>query len=403
MNFIRFTDLCTSGQVAGKRVFIRADLNVPQDAHGNITEDTRIRASMACIQLALDSGAAVMVTSHLGRPTEGHFKPADSLAPVAKRLGQLMTRDVPLISNWVDGIVNNDGTAVQPGELVMLENCRLNVGEKKNNEVLARKMAALCDVFVHDAFGTAHRAEASTYGIAQFATVACAGPLLAAEMDAISKALTNPRRPLVAIVAGSKVSTKLTILKALANNVDQLIVGGGIANTFMLAAGLNIGKSLAERDLLGEATAVIAAMKDRGAAVPIPVDVVTAKTFSADAPATIKAASDVADDDLILDIGPKTTAILAAQLMSAGTIVWNGPVGVFEFEAFSHGTEGIAHAIAASSAFSIAGGGDTVAAIAKYGIEKQIDYISTGGGAFLEVLEGKTLPAFEILQARAAA
>ena len=403
MNFIRFTDLCTSGQVAGKRVFIRADLNVPQDAHGDITEDTRIRASMACIQLALDSGAAVMVTSHLGRPTEGHFKPADSLAPVAKRLGQLMTRDVPLISNWVDGIVNNDGTAVQPGELVMLENCRLNVGEKKNNEVLARKMAALCDVFVHDAFGTAHRAEASTYGIAQFATVACAGPLLAAEMDAISKALTNPRRPLVAIVAGSKVSTKLTILKALANNVDQLIVGGGIANTFMLAAGLNIGKSLAERDLLGEATAVIAAMKDRGAAVPIPVDVVTAKTFSADAPATIKAASDVADDDLILDIGPKTTAILAAQLMSAGTIVWNGPVGVFEFEAFSHGTEGIAHAIAASSAFSIAGGGDTVAAIAKYGIEKQIDYISTGGGAFLEVLEGKTLPAFEILEARAAA
>ena len=353
MNFIRFTDLCASGQVAGKRVFIRADLNVPQDAHGNITEDTRIRASIACIQLALDSGAAVMVTSHLGRPTEGHFKPADSLAPVAKRLGQLMTRDVPLISNWVDGIVNNDGTAVQPGELVMLENCRLNVGEKKNNEVLARKMAALCDVFVHDAFGTAHRAEASTYGIAQFATVACAGPLLAAEMDAISKALTNPRRPLVAIVAGSKVSTKLTILKALANNVDQLIVGGGIANTFMLAAGLNIGKSLAERDLLGEATAVIAAMKDRGAAVPIPVDVVTAKTFSADAPATIKAASDVADDDLILDIGPKTTAILAAQLMSAGTIVWNGPVGVFEFEAFSHGTEGIAHAIAASSAFSI--------------------------------------------------
>ena len=403
MNFIRFTDLCTSGQVAGKRVFIRADLNVPQDAHGDITEDTRIRASMACIQLALDSGAAVMVTSHLGRPTEGHFKPADSLAPVAKRLGQFMGRDVPLISNWVDGIVNNDGTAVQPGELVMLENCRLNVGEKKNNEVLARKMAALCDVFVHDAFGTAHRAEASTYGIAQFATVACAGPLLAAEMDAISKALTNPRRPLVAIVAGSKVSTKLTILKALANNVDQLIVGGGIANTFMLAAGLNIGKSLAERDLLGEATAVIAAMKDRGAAVPIPVDVVTAKTFSADAPATIKAASDVADDDLILDIGPKTTAILAAQLMSAGTIVWNGPVGVFEFEAFSHGTEGIAHAIAASSAFSIAGGGDTVAAIAKYGIEKQIDYISTGGGAFLEVLEGKTLPAFEILEARAAA
>ena len=396
MNFIRFTDLCAQGQIKGRRVFIRADLNVPQDASGNITEDTRIRASMGCIQLALDSGAAVMVTSHLGRPTEGQFKPADSLAPVAKRLGELMGREVPVIVDWLDGVT------VKPGELVMLENCRVNVGEKKNDEALARKMAALCDVFVHDAFGTAHRAEASTYGIAQYAKVACAGPLLAAEMDAISKALTNPRRPLVAIVAGSKVSTKLTILKALAANVDQLIVGGGIANTFMLAAGLNIGKSLAEKDLLHEAVAVIEAMKARGAAVPIPVDVVTAKTFAADAPATIKAATDVEDDDLILDIGPKTTAILAAQLMAAGTIVWNGPVGVFEFEAFSHGTEGIAKAIAASSAFSIAGGGDTVAAIAKYGIESQVDYISTGGGAFLEVLEGKTLPAFEILQKRAA-
>ena len=396
MNFIRFTDLCAQGQIKGWRVFIRADLNVPQDASGNITEDTRIRASMGCIQLALDSGAAVMVTSHLGRPTEGQFKPADSLAPVAKRLGELMGREVPVIVDWLDGVT------VKPGELVMLENCRVNVGEKKNDEVLARKMAALCDVFVHDAFGTAHRAEASTYGIAQYAKVACAGPLLAAEMDAISKALTNPRRPLVAIVAGSKVSTKLTILKALAANVDQLIVGGGIANTFMLAAGLNIGKSLAEKDLLHEAVAVIEAMKARGAAVPIPVDVVTAKTFAADAPATIKAATDVEDDELILDIGPKTTAILAAQLMAAGTIVWNGPVGVFEFEAFSQGTEGIAKAIAASSAFSIAGGGDTVAAIARYGIESQVDYISTGGGAFLEVLEGKTLPAFEILQKRAA-
>ena len=396
MNFIRFTDLCAQGQIKGRRVFIRADLNVPQDASGNITEDTRIRASMGCIQLALDSGAAVMVTSHLGRPTEGQFKPADSLAPVAKRLGELMGREVPVIVDWLDGVT------VKPGELVMLENCRVNVGEKKNDEVLARKMAALCDVFVHDAFGTAHRAEASTYGIAQYAKVACAGPLLAAEMDAISKALTNPRRPLVAIVAGSKVSTKLTILKALAANVDQLIVGGGIANTFMLAAGLNIGKSLAEKDLLHEAVAVIEAMKARGAAVPIPVDVVTAKTFAADAPATIKAATDVEDDELILDIGPRTTAILAAQLMAAGTIVWNGPVGVFEFEAFSQGTEGIAKAIAASSAFSIAGGGDTVAAIAKYGIESQVDYISTGGGAFLEVLEGKTLPAFEILQKRAA-
>ena len=396
MNFIRFTELCTQGQINGQRVFIRADLNVPQDASGNITEDTRIRASMGCIQLALDSGAAVMVTSHLGRPTEGQFKPADSLAPVARRLGELLGRAVPLLADWVDGV------SVKPGELVMLENCRVNVGEKKNDETLSRKMAALCDVFVHDAFGTAHRAEASTYGIAQYAKVACAGPLLAFEADAISKALTNPRRPLVAIVAGSKVSTKLTILKALAANVDQLIVGGGIANTFMLAAGLNIGKSLAERDLLAEATAVITAMKARGAAVPIPVDVVTAKTFAADAPATIKAATDVEDDDLILDIGPRTTAILAEQLMAAGTIVWNGPVGVFEFEAFSHGTEGVAKAIALSAAFSIAGGGDTLAAIAKYGIESQVDYISTGGGAFLEMLEGKTLPAFEILQKRAA-
>ena len=396
MNFIRFSDLCANGQVTGKRVFIRADLNVPQDEQGNITEDTRIRASLPCIQMALDAGAAVMVTSHLGRPVEGQFKADDSLAPVARRLAELMQRGVPLRSNWVDGV------DVKIGEVVLLENCRINKGEKKNDEALARKLAGLCDIFVHDAFGTAHRAEASTYGIAQYAKVACAGPLLAAEMDAISIALTAPRRPLVAIVAGSKVSTKLTILKALASNVDQLIVGGGIANTFMLAAGLNIGKSLAERELLGEAVAVIEAMQARGAAVPIPVDVVTAKTFAADAVATTKASTDVADDDLILDIGPKTTAQLAAQLMAAGTIVWNGPVGVFEFEAFSHGTEGIARAIAASSAFSIAGGGDTVAAIAKYGIEKQVDYISTGGGAFLEVLEGKTLPAFEILQKRAA-
>ncbi|MDB5964246.1 MAG: phosphoglycerate kinase [Polaromonas sp.] len=396
MNFIRFSDLCASGQVAGKRVFIRADLNVPQDSQGHITEDTRIRASIPCIQMALDAGAAVMVTSHLGRPVEGEFKPADSLAPVARRLSELMKREVPLQSNWTDGV------EVAPGTVVLLENCRLNKGEKKNDAALARKLAALCDVFVHDAFGTAHRAEASTYGIAQYARVACAGPLLAAEMDAISKALTDPRRSLVAIVAGSKVSTKLTILKSLAANVDQLIVGGGIANTFMLAAGLKIGKSLAEADLLAEARAVIEAMKARGAAVPIPVDVVTAKRFSADAPATVKAATEVADDDLILDIGPETTAALAKQLMAAGTIVWNGPVGVFEFDAFSKGTEGIARAIAQSSAFSIAGGGDTLAAIAKYGIEKQVDYISTGGGAFLEVLEGKTLPAFEILQQRAA-
>ena len=396
MNVIRFSDLCANGSAKGQRVFIRADLNVPQDAAGQITEDTRIRASIPCIQMALDAGAAVMVTSHLGRPTEGAFKPADSLAPVAQRLGELMGRKVPVLADWVGGV------QVQPGELVMLENCRVNPGEKKNNEALARQMAALCDIFVHDAFGTAHRAEASTYGIAQFAKVACAGPLLAVEMDAISKALASPKRPLVAIVAGSKVSTKLTILKSLAHNVDQLIVGGGIANTFMLAAGLKIGKSLAEPDLLAEAKAVIEIMKARGADVPIPTDVVCAKTFAADAVATVKRATEVADDDLILDIGPETAAALAAQLKKAGTIVWNGPVGVFEFAAFENGTRVIAQAIAESSAFSIAGGGDTLAAIAKYGIEQQVGYISTGGGAFLEVLEGKTLPAFDILTRRAA-
>ena len=396
LSVIRLADLIAKGQLKGKRVFIRADLNVPQDDAGHITEDTRIRASIPCIQMALDAGAAVMVTSHLGRPTEGAFKPADSLAPVAKRMGELMGRDIPVVSNWVDGV------NVAAGQLVMLENCRVNVGEKKNSPELAKKMAALCDIFVHDAFGTAHRAEASTYGIAQFAPIACAGPLLAAEMDAISKALTAPKRPLVAIVAGSKVSTKLTILESLAKNVDQLIVGGGIANTFMLAAGLKIGKSLAEPDLLDQAKSVIAAMKARGAEVPIPTDVVTAKTFSADAVATVKAATDVADDDLILDIGPETAKRLAAQLLQAGTIVWNGPVGVFEFAAFENGTKVIAQAIADSSAFSIAGGGDTLAAIAKYGIEDKMGYISTGGGAFLEVLEGKTLPAFEILSKRAA-
>ena len=396
MNVIRFSDLCAAGRVKGQRVFIRADLNVPQDDAGHITEDTRIRASVPCIQMALDAGAAVMVTSHLGRPTEGDFQAADSLAPVAKRLGELLGREVPVLSNWVDGV------SVEPGQLVMLENCRVNKGEKKNAPELAHKLAALCDIFVHDAFGTAHRAEGTTYGIAQFAPIACAGPLLAAEIDAISKALANPKRPLAAIVAGSKVSTKLTILKSLANNVDQLIVGGGIANTFMLAAGLNIGKSLAEPDLLDQARAVIEIMKARGAEVPIPTDVVTAKTFAADAVATVKKATEVADDDLILDIGPETAAKLAAQLKVACTIVWNGPVGVFEFAAFENGTKVIAQAIAESSAFSIAGGGDTLAAIAKYGIEKQMGYISTGGGAFLEVLEGKTLPAFEILMKRAA-
>ena len=395
MHILRFSDLCANGQARGQRVFIRADLNVPQDDAGRITEDTRIRASVPCIQMALDAGAAVMVTSHLGRPTEGAFKPEDSLAPVAQRLSELLGRDVPLVADWVDGV------SVQPGHVVLLENCRVNPGEKKNKPELAQKMAALCDIYVNDAFGTAHRAEGTTYGIAEYAKTACAGPLLAAEIDAITKALANPERPLLAIVAGSKVSTKLTILQSLAKNVDGLIVGGGIANTFMLAAGLSIGKSLAEVDLLNEAKAVIAAMAARGAQVPIPTDVVVAKTFAFDAPATVKKATEVADDDMILDIGPETAAKLAAQLKAAGTIVWNGPVGVFEFDQFAGGTKAIAEAIAQSSAFSIAGGGDTLAAIAKYGITQQVGYISTGGGAFLEVLEGKQLPAFEILQQRA--
>ncbi|PTT83150.1 phosphoglycerate kinase, partial [Pelomonas sp. HMWF004] len=384
MNVIRFSDLIAAGKVAGQRVFIRADLNVPQDDAGNITEDTRIRASLPAIKMALDAGAAVMVTSHLGRPTEGEFKPADSLAPVAARMAELLGRPVPLKSDWVDSV------GVAPGELVLLENCRLNKGEKKCSEELSRKLAALCDIFVNDAFGTAHRAEATTYGIAKYARTACAGPLLAAEIDAITKALANPRRPLVAIVAGSKVSTKLTILKSLSAKVDGLIVGGGIANTFMLAAGMKIGKSLAEPDLVDQARAVMADMAARGAEVPIPEDVVTAKAFAAGAIASVKAAKDVADDDLILDIGPKTAAKLAEKLKAAGTIVWNGPVGVFEFPAFAQGTETIARAVAESLAFSIAGGGDTLAAIAKYGIEKDVSYISTGGGAFLEVLEGKT-------------
>ena len=395
MKILRLDELVAQGKLAGQRVFIRADLNVPQDDAGRITEDTRIRASVPCIQMALAAGAAVMVTSHLGRPTEGQFNPEDSLAPVAQRLGELLGREVRLVSNWVDGV------QVEPGQVVLLENCRINPGEKKNSEALARKMAALCDIFVNDAFGTAHRAEGTTHGIARFAPVACAGPLLSAEVDAITKALSAPKRPLLAIVAGSKVSTKLTILQSLAAKVDGLIVGGGIANTFMLAAGLKIGKSLAEPDLLDAAKAVIAAMAERGAAVPIPVDVVCAKRFAADAPATVKDANAVDDDDLILDIGPKTAAILAAQLKAAGTIVWNGPGGVFEFDAFSHGTEVIARAIAASPAFSIAGGGDTLAAIAKYGVAGNVGYISTGGGAFLEMLEGKTLPALDILAQRA--
>ena len=396
MNVIRFSDLCAQGAVRGQRVFIRADLNVPQDSSGAITEDTRIRASLPAIRMALDAGAALMVTSHLGRPTEGQLTPADSLAPVARRLSELLGRDVPLLQDWVGGV------SVQPGQLVLLENCRVNKGEKKCDDALSRKLAALCDIYVNDAFGTAHRAEATTYGMAQYAPIACAGPLLAAEIDALHQALAAPRRPLVAIVAGSKVSTKLTILQALASKVDRLIVGGGIANTFMLAAGLPIGQSLAEPGLVAEARAVMAAMAARGAEVPIPTDVVTATEFKADAVATVKPASAVADGEMILDIGPDTAERLATQLKAAGTIVWNGPVGVFEMAPFESGTRAIAQAIAASPAFSIAGGGDTLAAIAKYGIEKDVGYISTGGGAFLEVLEGKQLPAFEILEKRAA-
>jgi phosphoglycerate kinase len=390
MTVLRMTDL----DLRGKRVFIRADLNVPQDEAGNITDDTRIRASVPAIRHALSAGAAVMVTSHLGRPTEGEFRPEDSLAPVAKRLSELLGMPVLLETNWVEGV------DVKPGQVVLLENCRVNKGEKKNDETLARKMAALCDVYVNDAFGTAHRAEATTHGIARFAPVACAGPLMAAELEALGKALTAPKRPLVAIVAGSKVSTKLSILGELAKKVDHLIVGGGIANTFMLAAGLPVGKSLVEADLVDEAKRIIEALKAKGGVVPIPVDVVCAKEFSAQAKATLKDAGEVAADDLILDIGPKTASKLANALHRAGTIVWNGPVGVFEFDEFGEGTKTIAHAIAASPAFSIAGGGDTVAAIAKYGIGKKIGYISTGGGAFLEFLEGKKLPAVDILEQR---
>ena len=392
MKLLRLTEL----PLAGKRVFIRADLNVPQDAAGNITEDTRIRASVPGIELALKAGAAVMVTSHLGRPTEGEVKPEDTLAPIAKRLTELLGRTVPLISNWVDG-----GFTVRPGDVVLLENCRCNKGEKKNSDELAKRMAALCDIYANDAFGTAHRAEATTHGIAKFAPVACAGPLMAAEIDALTRALGNPARPLVAIVAGSKVSTKLTILKSLADKVDQLIVGGGIANTFLLANGLAIGKSLAEPDLLPEAKAVIELMKGRGADVPLPTDVVVAKEFSDKAVARTVTADAVAADDLILDIGPETANRLAGLLKQAGTIVWNGPVGVFEITQFAGGTEVLAKAIADSPAYSLAGGGDTLAAIAKFGVTDRISYISTGGGAFLEFLEGKKLPAIDILEQRA--
>ncbi len=391
MKIIKLADL----DLAGERVFIRSDLNVPMDDGRDITDDTRIRASVAAYQLALDKGAAVMATSHLGRPTEGQFSEADSLAPVARRLGELMGRAVPLKRDWADGV------DVKPGELVLLENCRFNQGEKKNDETLARRYAALCDVFANDAFGTAHRAEASTHGVARFAKVACAGPLLAAEIDALEHALARPKRPLVAIVAGSKVSSKLTILKSLSAKVDRLIVGGGIANTFMLAAGLPIGRSLCEPDLAPEAKEIMVMMEARGAAVPVPTDVVCGKAFDAGTPAHARAARDVEDDDLILDIGPETSALYAQILREAGTIVWNGPVGVFEFDAFANGTRAVAEAVASSEAFSIAGGGDTLAAIAKFGVTEKISYISTGGGAFLEFLEGRTLPAVQILEQRA--
>jgi phosphoglycerate kinase len=385
MKFKRMSDL----DLRGKRVLIRADLNVPLDDSGKVSDDTRIRASVPGIRAALDAGAAVMVTSHLGRPKEGELRPEDSLAPVAKRLGELLNRDVPVLKDWVNGV------SVRPGELVVLENCRVNKGEKKDDEALARKIAALCDVYVNDAFGTAHRAEATTHGVARFAPAACAGPLMAGELDALGKALAHPARPMVAIVAGSKVSTKLTVLAELAKKVDQLVVGGGIANTFLLASGVRIGKSLAEPDLVAEAKKIMAATE-----VPLPVDVVVAKSLD-DPNAVTKPANAVADDEMILDIGPKSAQALAAVLGAAGTIVWNGPVGVFEREPFAGGTRAVAKAIAESKAFSLAGGGDTVAAINKFGIADRIGYISTAGGAFLEFLEGKTLPAVAALEARA--
>ena len=393
MRFKRMADL----ELRGKRVFIRADLNVPQDDAGAITDDTRIRASVPGIRLALDKGAAVMVTSHLGRPKEGELRPGDSLAPVAQRLGELLGRIVLLRRDWVDGV------QVNPGEVVLLENCRVNIGEKKDDEALARKIAALCDVYVNDAFGTAHRAEATTHGAAKFAKVACAGPLMASELDALGKALANPARPLVAIVAGSKVSTKLTVLAELAKKVDRLIVGGGIANTFLAAAGKPIGKSLHEPDLIETARRLMQAAAQRGSEIPLPSDVVCAKTFSADAAASVKTVDTVEADDLILDVGPDTARRYASLLQAAGTIVWNGPLGVFEYDAFAQGSKTLAEAIAGSKAFSIAGGGETVAAIAKFGVTDRISYISTAGGAFLEYLEGRTLPAIAILEERARA
>ncbi len=392
MSIVRMTDL----DLAGKRVLIRQDLNVPIDENGRITSEQRITASLPTLKRALAQGAAVMVTSHLGRPKEGTWSQADSLVPVAARLSELLGVDVPLVRDWVDGV------EVAPGSLVLLENCRMNVGEGKDDEALSKKYAALCDVFVMDAFGTAHRAQASTHGVIRFAPVAAGGPLLMAELDALDKALANPARPLLAIVAGSKVSTKLELLSSLVGKVDQLIVGGGIANTFIAAEGHGVGKSLVENDLLETARGIDAAAKARGAEIPLPVDVVVAPAFAADAPATVKAVDAVGADDMILDIGPQTAAHYAALIARAGTVVWNGPVGVFEFDAFGKGTEALARAIAASDAFSIAGGGDTLAAVDKYGIADKVSYISTGGGAFLEFLEGKTLPAVAALEARGA-
>ncbi|MCU0764435.1 MAG: phosphoglycerate kinase [Burkholderiaceae bacterium] len=400
MKVLLLSDLAAARALAGKRVFIRSDLNVPQDDAGNVTEDTRIRASVPAIRMAREAGAAVMVTSHLGRPTEGEFRPEDSLAPVARRLAELLGGDVPLRADWVDGV------DVAPGQVVLLENCRLNKGEKDNSDELARKMARLCDVYVNDAFGTAHRAEATTHGIARHAPIACAGPLLAAEIDALGRALLEPKRPLLAIVAGAKVSTKLTILNNLAQKVDLLVVGGGIANTFLLAEGMKIGKSLAEPDLVTECRKVLQTLAAKGGTLPLPKDVVVAREFKADAPATVRRGDDVRDDEMILDIGPQTALELARVINAAGTIIWNGPIGVFEFDAFANGTHQMALAIAeatARGAFSIAGGGDTLAAIAKYRIGERVSYISTGGGAFLEFLEGKTLPAIEVLQQRAGA
>lgn len=391
MHVLKLTEL----DLAGKRVFIRADLNVPQNPDGSIVDDTRIRATVPGIRIALNAGAAVMVTSHLGRPTEGECRPEDSLAPVAKHLSELLGCPVPLRTGWTEGV------EVAPGEVVLLENCRCNKGEKKDDDALARKLAALCDIYANDAFGTAHRAEATTHAMAKYAPVACAGPLMAAEIEALTRAFLNPTRPLVAIVAGAKVSTKLTILESLAAKVDQLVVGGGILNTFLLASGARIGKSLAEPDLVDAANKVMAAVSAKGGSVPLPIDVVTAKVFSKDSAATIKPASEVAEDDMILDIGPQAAAMIAAIIAKAGTVLWNGPLGVFEFDQFGEGTRRVAQAIAESNAYSIAGGGETLAAIAKYRLTDRISYISTGGGAFLEFLEGKTLPAIAVLEQRA--